>query len=132
MKKSPFYLFALVICLSLTAFQCEEDIAPLTKEEERQELDLYKKSIEDLAATSVCNDDTECKFIAFGSKPCGGPWSYLIYTTSIDTEKLKLWVEDYNQLEADFNANWGIASDCAIVNPPSSINCENNTCIPVY
>lgn len=132
MKNAPFRLFTLVICLSLMAFQCDEDIVPLTQEEEREELDIYKKTIEDLAATSVCNEDTECKFIAFGSKPCGGPWNYLIYTTSIDTEKLELWVEDYNQREADFNTNWGVASDCAVVNPPTSINCENNTCIPVY
>ncbi len=132
MKSSTFLLFILSLCLSLMAFQCNEDETSLTQEEEREALNIYKKAIEDLAATAVCNEATECKFIALGSKPCGGPWSYLIYTTSIDTEKLKLWVEDYNKKEALFNAKWGTLSDCGITNPPSSINCENNTCIPVY
>lgn len=132
MKNAPFHLFTLVICLSLMAFQCDEDVIPLTQEEEREELNISKKAIEDLAATSVCNETTECKYIAFGSKPCGGPWSYLIYTTSIDTEKLKIWVEDYNQRESDFNSKWGAVSDCSVANPPTSINCENNTCIPIY
>lgn len=132
MKKSSLLLFTLTICLSLMAFQCNEDDTPLTQEEEREELSISKKAIEDLVATSVCNETTECEFIAFGSKPCGGPWSYLVYTTSIDTEKLKLWVEDYNKREAEFNSKWGAISDCGITNPPSSINCENNVCIPVY
>nr|WP_143404137.1 hypothetical protein [Gaetbulibacter sp. 4G1] len=132
MKNSSLLLFILTICLSLMAFQCDEDDTPLTQEEEREQLNISKKAIEDLVVTSVCNENTECKSIAFGSKPCGGPWSYLIYTTSIDTEKLKLWVEDYNKREAEFNTQWGAISDCGITNPPSSINCENNVCIPVY
>lgn len=132
MKNVPFHLFAFIICLSLTAFQCDEDNTPLTQEEERKELNLSKRAIEDLAATSICNETTECKYIAFGSKPCGGPWGYIIYSTSIDIEKLKLWVEDYNEQEAAFNSKWGVFSDCTIVNPPISINCENNTCIPIY
>ena len=38
MKSSPFHLFVLAICLSLMAFQCDEDITPLTQEEEREEI----------------------------------------------------------------------------------------------
>lgn len=114
------------------AFQCEDDETPLTQEEERMELDIDKQAIIDFAATSVCNASTECKYIGFGSKPCGGPWSYIIYTTSIDTDKLELWIEDYNNKEADFNAKWGVFSDCSIANPPTSISCENNVCIPVF
>lgn len=129
MKKPYFLLF--VICLLFMAFQCEEDII-LTQENDKQVLISFKKEIEDLAATSVCNENTECKFIAFGSKPCGGPWSYLIYSTSIDVEKLENMVATYNTNEADFNEKWGVVSDCSAALPPTSINCENNSCIPVY
>jgi hypothetical protein len=129
MKKPYFLLF--VICLLFMAFQCEDDFN-LTMEDEQKTLMTNKKIIEDLAATSVCNENTECKFIAFGSKPCGGPWSYLIYSTSIDTNELESLVEEYNQAQANFNQKWGIVSDCALTLPPSSINCENNSCIPVY
>lgn len=41
-------------------------------------------------------------------------------------------VENYNQMEAEYNEAFGIASDCAIENPPASINCENNECVAVY
>ncbi len=129
MKKTYFLLF--VICSLFMAFQCEDD-SNLIMEDEQKALMVSKKIIEDLAATSVCNENTKCKFIAFGSKPCGGPWSYLIYSTSIDVEKLENMVATYNANEADFNQKWGVVSDCSAALPPRSINCENNTCIPVY
>ena len=113
------------------AFQCEDDSNP-TMEYEENALMASKKIIEDLAATSVCNESTECKYIAFGSKPCGGPLGYLIYSTSIDVNTLEQLVEEYNQNQADFNTKYGVFSDCTIVNPPSSLICENNTCIAVY
>mgnify|MGYP003634731628 CR=1 FL=1 len=129
MKKIIVPLFT--ICLLFMAFQCEDDDT-LTMEDQREALNISKKAIEDLADTSVCNETTECKFIAFGSKPCGGPWSYLTYSTSIDTDRLDDLVEEYNKKEADFNQKWGVVSDCSFVTAPSSINCENNTCVPVY
>jgi hypothetical protein len=132
MKKSGFKFILMSLCLVLFSTQCEEDIIPLTQEREAEELSILKQSIEDLASQSVCNESTECAYIAFGSKPCGGPWSYLVYSTSINTEELLSLVEDYNQKEALYNTTWGISSDCTIVNPPTSVKCENNTCIAVY
>ena len=129
MKKTLIFLFTL--CLSLVAFQCEDNIDS-TFEEDQQELIGLKQNIEDLVSTSVCNENTECKFMAFGSKPCGGPWSYLVYSTSIDEANLKTLVANYNKKEAAYNQKWGIVSDCAMVNPPVSTSCENNTCIAIY
>ncbi|WP_370477516.1 hypothetical protein [Tamlana flava] len=131
--KNPFFAsLLLLICFSLVAFQCDEEGNMPTFEEEQTELNNLKSEIEALANTSICNETSECKFIGLGSKPCGGPWSYLIYSNSIDIEQLERMVANYNQLEAEFNARWGMVSDCAVVNPPSSVNCENNTCIAVY
>lgn len=129
MKKPYFLLFT--ACLIFMAFQCEDDSNP-TMEYEQSALIASKKIIEDLAAASVCNESTECKLIAFGSKPCGGPWSYLVYSTSIDINELEKLVEEFNQNEEAFNQKWGVVSDCSAVLPPTSLNCENNTCIPVY
>ncbi|MFD2724888.1 hypothetical protein [Hyunsoonleella rubra] len=132
MKPSIFKYLLAPLCLLLLSTQCEDDVTPLTQEDEIQELATLKAEIEDLAGTSVCGDTFDCKFIAFGSKPCGGPWEYLVYSTSIDTERLENMVEGYNRKEAIYNTDWGVASDCAVANPPTSINCENNTCVAVY
>lgn len=110
---------------------CEED-APTNQESELADLMIAKKAIEDLAATSVCNEAFTCEAIAFGSKPCGGPTGYLVYSTSIDIEKLEKIVFEYNKSEADYNSKWGVISDCALVTPPATLKCENNKCVAVY
>ena len=132
MKKSASKFILVPLALLLFSTQCEENIPPITMENEKKELAVLKAEIENLASISICDDTFECEFLAFGSKPCGGPWSYLVYSTSIDTEKLEKMVIGYNQKEALYNKNWNINSDCIIVNPPTSITCENNTCIAVY
>jgi len=114
------------------AFQCNDDDSVTTKESDLLALSVSKKAIETLAATSVCNETSTCKFIALGSKPCGGPWSYLIYSTSINVEKLENMIETYNKKEAEFNQKWGVFSDCSYALPPTSVNCENNTCVAIY
>ena len=131
MKTSIVTAILLLVCLSFTAFQCDDD-APLTQEQELARLQDLKSEIETLASTSVCNETTECKFIAFGSKPCGGPWSYLIYSTSIDVEALEAMVQDYNAKEQSYNQSWNVVSDCALAQQPSSVTCENNTCVAVF
>jgi len=132
MKSLKLTFVLISFCFFFVATQCDEDKPPLTFEEERAELNIYKDEIEDLAATSVCNENTECLFIGFGSKPCGGPWTYLIYTNSIDVGQLLLWVDDYNQLEQELNEKWEIISDCSIASPPVGFECIDNTCNPIF
>ncbi len=130
--KSRFYsVFIFTMSLSLMVFQCEDNSRP-TMEKEQEALNESKIIIEDIAATAICNESAECKFIALGSKPCGGPWGYLVYSTSIDVTKLEGMVEDYNKNEAAFNLKWGVISDCSFVLPPTSMICENNKCVAVY
>lgn len=129
MKNTFFAL--LLLCLFFMAFTCN-DANSLPIEDDEKELMALRQTIEELVNTSVCHENTECRFIAFGSKACGGPKSYLIYSTSIDGEKLKTLVASYNQKDADFNRKHGIISDCAMVNPPASLGCENNICVAIY
>ena len=132
MNMKTFYLLLTICCFSFMAFQCEDDNLQATKESEQQALIISKKAIETLATTSVCNETTTCKFIALGSKPCGGPWGYLVYSTSINVTKLESMVEAYNKKEAEFNQKWNIISDCAFAMPPTSVTCENNKCVAIY
>ena len=132
MRKSISKFILAPLFLLLFSAQCEDDIPPFSQETEQQELAAIKAEIENLASTSIFGVTFECKYIAFGSKPCGGPWTYLVYSTSIDAEELENRVEGYNRKEKMFNTKWGVISDCAITNPPSGIKCENNICIAKY
>ena len=95
-------------------------------------LNELRDQIRAFAETSICNDNFECGYIAFGSKPCGGAWEYLIYTTSIDTLELTNKVTNFNALEASYNEECGAISDCMAVMPPTDFECKNNTCFPKY
>ncbi|GAA3587638.1 hypothetical protein Q4Q39_18375 [Flavivirga amylovorans] len=125
------FVFTYLILLVIAGCSSNDDNVS-TYESELAQLSLLKADIETLANASVCSEDFECKFIALGKKPCGGPWSYLIYTTSINVEELQAAIKDYNQKESDFNVKWNIPSDCALTIRPTGVTCENNTCVLVY
>ena len=130
--KKYFLPFMFMLCLLSLAFKCDNDDTVATQEGDRAQLNSLKSEIENLANASVCSDANTCKFIGLGSKPCGGPWEYLVYSESIHEEKLEQLVDNYNKKEKDFNVKWGAISDCSITNPPSNLKCENNICIAEY
>lgn len=103
-----------------------------TKEDDRLKLDRLAAEINNLADNSVCNENFECSYIAFGRKPCGGPWGYIVFSSSINTQLLLKKIEEYNQLEDDYNVKWDAISDCMFVTPPNSLMCENGKCIAIY
>ncbi len=132
MRKTIFTLGFASLFLLLTAMQCDKDEITTSCEDTEMELQAFKSNIEALANTSICSEEFECRYIAFGSKPCGGPWEFLIYTTSIDTLTLTSLVAEYNQLEANYNLNCNIVSDCSTPQPPIGFDCVESQCIPVY
>ncbi|MEP4534969.1 MAG: hypothetical protein ABJ004_17880 [Cyclobacteriaceae bacterium] len=92
-------------------------------------LDSMRMAIIDLAVTSACSETETCHFIGFGSKPCGGPWEYLIYSSETDTAYLHALVTSYNDLDKQYNVESGKASDCAIAPAPDSVVCDGPGCV---
>ncbi|MEP0368039.1 MAG: hypothetical protein ABJD58_13795 [Cyclobacteriaceae bacterium] len=92
------------------------------------DLDSMRQEIISLAADSGC-DEGVCDFIGFGSKPCGGPWEYLIFSSTVDTASLFNLVSRYNELEEQLNIRDGRGSDCAIAPAPDSVVCESGGCV---
>mgnify|MGYP001571404840 FL=1 len=119
------------IAICAIVFSCS-DISEETQESDKQQLEILKYEIEQLVDSSTCSENLDCDFIAFGSKPCGGPWSYLAYPTTIDVDLLLNKVNYYNEKERLFNIKWGIISDCAVVTPPTSLECIEGKCTAIY
>jgi len=69
------------IALVAIVFSCT-NTTEITQESEKAELAILQEEIVQLIATGTCTQNTDCDFIAFGSKPCGGAWSYLVYSTT--------------------------------------------------
>ena len=78
-----------------------------------------------LVGTPAAEHPRYCKALPFGAKPCGGPASYLVYSTQVtDSAELEPMVERYNVLSARYNEQEGLVSDCAVLNPvvPNVVN----------
>ena len=117
----------LVLSILLQSFQCtdannvSDDVTSAQLETKKQEIQNYIKSF-------GCSESAGCSFIAFGSKPCGGPWSYLVFSNSINLTKLEEMVKDYNEMNKLYNIQTGAASDCMFVSPPTEVKCVNGVC----
>lgn len=116
-----------VILLMLQSFQCSDSeektnaITPKQLEQKKQEIVNYINSF-------TCSETIGCNYIAFGSKPCGGPRIYLVFPNSIDLKLLKDMVTKYNEMDRLYNIQIGAVSDCAVVLPPNEIKCVNGIC----
>jgi len=118
--------------LTFLAINCTGSDQIKDQDTEKKELEQMAKEIRVLAEASSCSDSFTCKYVAFGSKPCGGPWGYLVYSTSVDETELLKKVEDYNEKERKYNIKFGIISDCSFAMPPDKVICENGKCKAVY
>lgn len=119
------------IVLLAIVFGCTST-TELGKEDDLAELNNLKEEIELLVDSGICSENSDCESIAFGSKACGGPKTYLAFSSSINVELLQQKVATYNALENSFNKKWGIISDCSVVMPPASVQCINGKCTAVY
>ena len=126
--KPVFYLSFLFLFCATT---CDDDDVVSDCDFFQEQMAVLKIEIDRIIDASVCNESTECRSVAFGSKPCGGPWSYLVYSTSIDEEKLLELVNQYNETEAQYNMNCDAFSDCMFVGPPNELACEDGKCVIV-
>lgn len=81
--------------------------------EMRQEIDML---IGDAAAASIA----DCRSAAIGSKPCGGPWEFIVYSaSSTDSTALDERLKAYEAFEAEMNERYGYVSDCSVPNIPN-------------
>lgn len=67
-----------------------------------------------LVGTPHASMPNQCHAIEFGRNACGGPASWLIYSTEVtDGETLQAKVADYNRLSSAYQETLGQVSDCA-------------------
>lgn len=92
-------------------------------------LDSLRRVVLELVREPACGDAGQCRAAAFGTKPCGGPWSYVVYSTgAADTVRLAQAVAEYNAEEARLNEVQGRVSDCrAVVRPGTA--CRGGRCV---
>ena len=121
-----FYTVLLTLLMSLGVFQMRPHL-PRMLSSELKAADLTTfKPLEQLAqeikqeiGVPSASKVSQCKMIAVGSKPCGGPWSYEVYSTETTNEsRLSRLVTQYNELQRKLNERQKIVSDCEFIRKP--------------
>jgi hypothetical protein len=106
---------------------CAKEVT-LTPTDEDQQLVQLAKNIEEFAKNKACTGGDNCRSMAMGSKACGGPTSYIIYSLSKTDEKLLAEkVKQYTDLEKEINIKYNRISDCSFLIPPT-VDCLNGVC----
>ncbi|MCY3713525.1 MAG: hypothetical protein OXH02_09570 [Gemmatimonadetes bacterium] len=96
-----------------------EEEEPRTEEGDQAKLMKMRQEIDALIGDAAGASISDCRSAAIGSKPCGGPWAYIVYSaSSTDPTELASRLAEYNALEAEMNALYGYVSDCSIPNMP--------------
>jgi len=119
-----------LLVVSLLPVGCSEDrtFVPLTNTDPATLARMYQE-IYDLVQDRSCSDSSECAAIALGSKPCGGPWRYLVYSKStVDEAELRALVENLAEYEAQYNQEHRRISDCEVAQSADPA-CANGGCI---
>jgi hypothetical protein len=120
-----YFVRILFLSLLFQSFQCDdaEDsrTTPQLLAEKKLEILNYIQSFS-------CANATGCLYIAFGAKPCGGPREYLVYPNTVDQAVLETMVNDYYEMDQQYNIESGASSDCMFVGPPNTVGCVNGVC----
>ena len=74
-----------------------------------------------LIGDAACESHEQCRTVAFGAKACGGPQSYLAWSTKgTDEAALKAAAEQYAVQRRAEVSDGGMVSNCALVTDPGA------------
>ncbi len=104
---------------------------PDTKEAFLEQLQQKRDEI-DALVNVACNNADDWKWIAIGSKPCGGPWGFMAYPKALAATNFINLVDNYNSFEAAGNTKFGFVSTCDIAAAPTRIECINGSATLIY
>ena len=95
------------------------DGEPRTEEGDRAQLEKMRQEIDELIGDAVAASIADCRYAGLGSKPCGGPWEYIVYSvSSTDSTALAERLKAYDAFEGEMNVRYGYLSDCSVPNIP--------------
>lgn len=142
--KIRFFSTVLLSCIFLSLLSCKNTkINPdgskdylitekTSKADDTQYLSGLYDEILKLAKNQSCINSSSFKFTGLGIKACGGFNTYVIYSQSINEKSFLEKVDLYNTQNKKYNEKHSIVSDCALLLPPSKIECKEGKPSFVY
>jgi hypothetical protein len=83
---------------------------------------LYREAYS-IARAGGCSASGDCAAMPVGSKPCGGPWEYVVYCRlTTDTTRLRTVLDELARRQREYNAASQMGSTCdMILEPPLTL-----------
>ena len=93
-----------------------------------QSLNEQKAKLQELTANKSCDTSAQCQVIAVGSRACGGPSQYAIYSNkNVNSDTVQTLASDITVAEKVFNEKNNMMSICQHLEEPAA-QCINNQC----
>jgi hypothetical protein len=81
-----------------------------------------------LAGTPTCSSDSQCHSLPLGARPCGGPESYLAWSSANTSQaEIEALGERYKEERRAANKASGLVSTCQFLMDPGAV-CRAGTC----
>lgn len=81
-----------------------------------------------LAGTPSCTSDSQCHSLPLGARPCGGPESYLVWSSAKTSQaEIEALGERYKEERRAANKASGLMSTCQFLMDPGAV-CRAGTC----
>lgn len=89
---------------------------------------LYQR-LQRLTTDKSCVEDQQCKVLAIGNKPCGGPEQYLPYSVAqTDSKLLAITNERYRKIKQEQQLRLGMLGSCQVLTEPAT-QCRQQQCV---
>ncbi|MCC2962437.1 hypothetical protein LK540_18580 [Massilia sp. IC2-278] len=81
-----------------------------------------------LIGKAACTSDQQCQVLPVGARPCGGPASYLAWSSAATSgADLQALADRYRSEQQAGNSRSGMVSDCRAIAPPAAA-CRAGAC----
>lgn len=86
------------------------------------------QQIEAAIGQAACDTSAQCKTVAIGHKACGGPESYLAYSTKGNSAQVTSLAARYAAERKSANQKSGLISNCMMARDPGA-SCSAGRCV---
>lgn len=118
--------FGLIACSTGSA--TKKMTLPKKDQPIKEKMAQLDKETKALIGSASCSSDNQCHSIGFSQKPCGGFYSYRVYSDqNTNTAELVSKVNQYNALSREWNKQNKLISNCMMMLKPQ-VACRKLTC----